>query len=168
MTPSLQYVKDRLKPLQSVIADDSYWFDGTLGAYGIPEWYAHSFRTDREKEVLGELVRDPFSSPTSMVVLTSNIQFDSPLMDRLVIKYLLVNRRLGWSLWGATSEISTTRRRLPDNSWTQHISMLDDMESGLSDFCSPPTAQTMLPQTFASPFTETTMKFPRRNSTRVK
>ena len=137
MTPSIQYVKDHLKPLQSVIADDSYWFAGTLGAYGLPEWYAHSFRTDREKEVLGELVHDPFSSPTSMVVLASNIQFASPLMDKLVIKYLLVNKKAWLEPIGVLTlqDIShSPAPPLPDNSWTQHISLLDDMEIGAIGF----------------------------------
>jgi hypothetical protein len=93
LTPSIQYVKERLKPLQSVIADRSYWFSGTLGGYGITEWYGHSFRTDREKEVLASLSDDPFPSATSAAVDSGYIHYDSPLMDKLAIKYLLVSKK---------------------------------------------------------------------------
>lgn len=128
-TPSLGYVKDNLKPLQSVIADISFFFAGTLGAYGIPEWYAHSFRTDREKEVLRELVHDPFASPTSMMINGDRIQFDSPLMDKLGIKYLLVNKGVLESKQLFTSQGLETDLAppLPGNSWRQHIYLPEDM-----------------------------------------
>ena len=123
VTPSIKYVKEHLRPLQSVIADLSYWFAGTLGAYGIPEWYAHSFRTDREKEVLSELVHDPFSSATSGFITSPNIQFNSPLMDKLAIKYLLVRNEPLWSK--KTYELPALSHDLapplPFNSWRQHI-----------------------------------------------
>ncbi|MFZ2197986.1 MAG: hypothetical protein WAV13_09660 [Thermodesulfovibrionales bacterium] len=129
LTPSIKYVKDHLQPLQSVIADYSYIFSGTLGAYGIPEWYAHAFRTDREKEVLGELVRDPFSSATSAFINGANIQFGSPLMDKLAIKYLLVNKgALGMKRLFALPELSRDPAPpLPHNSWRQHIYIPNDM-----------------------------------------
>ena len=135
-TPSINYVKERLMPLQSVIADVSYWFAGTLGAYGIPEWYAHSFRTDREKEVLANLVHDPFSSPTSMLIIGNNIQFNSPLMDILGIKYLLVNKAVFESKQlFALPEIShDLAPPLPNNSLKQHIDIPYDMAVGAIGF----------------------------------
>jgi hypothetical protein len=129
-TPSIKYVKDRLKPLQSVIADDSYWFAGTLGGYGIPEWYAHSFRTDREKEVLGTLVHDPHTSPTSMVIDGRKIQFSSPLIDKLAIKYVLVNRDIiePLTLYSMpATDASNLAPPLPFNTWKQHITISHDM-----------------------------------------
>lgn len=129
LTPSIKYVKDHLQPLQSVIADYSYIFSGTLGAYGIPEWYAHAFRTDREKEVLTRLVYDPFSSATSAFINGANIQFNSPLMDKLAIKYLLVNKgALGMKRLIALPELSRgPAPPLPHNSWKQHIFISNDM-----------------------------------------
>jgi len=129
LTPSIKYVKDHLQPLQSVIADYSFLFCGTLGAYGIPEWYAHSFRTDREKEVLSRLVYDPFSSATSAFINSANIQFNSPLMDKLVIKYLLANKgALGMKRLFALPELSRDPAPpLPHNSWKQHIYIPNDM-----------------------------------------
>ena len=94
LTPGIEYVKKHIKPLQSVIADDSYWFSGMLGAYGIAEWYAHSFRTDKEKKVLSELVHDPFGGATVALFSGGDIDLNSPLMDKLVIKYLMVNKGL--------------------------------------------------------------------------
>ncbi|MCL5022522.1 MAG: YfhO family protein [Nitrospirae bacterium] len=136
LTPSIEYVKEHLRPLQSVIADYSYWFAGTLGAYGIPEWYAHSFRTDREKEVLGELVLNPFSSPTSMFIVGSNIRFDSPWMNKLAIKYLLVNGEAlrNRALLSLPELSRDAAPPLPYNSWKQHISLPADMVVGAIGF----------------------------------
>jgi hypothetical protein len=136
LTPSIKYVKDHLQPLQSVIADTSYFFSGTLGAYGIPEWYAHSFRTDREKEVLGELVHGPFQSQTSMLIIGNNIQFGSPLMDKLAIKYLLINKGvLENKRLFALPELSHDQAPpLPQNSWKQHIYIPKDIAPGAIGF----------------------------------
>jgi hypothetical protein len=130
-TPSIQYVKDRLKPLQSVIADESFIGAGALGAYGIAEWYAHSFRTDKEKEILSNLVHDPFASETASYLYGKNIQYSSPLMDKLVIKYLLVRRNmLGPQIRFKIPEIShELAPPLPDNTWKQHLYLAqNDME----------------------------------------
>ncbi|MGC2062018.1 MAG: hypothetical protein WA610_03505 [Thermodesulfovibrionales bacterium] len=132
LTPSIKYVKERLKPLQSVLADaSSYWFAGTLGAYGIPEWYAHSFRTDREKEVLGELAYNRSKSKTTMVIDGKSIHFDSPLMDKLAIKYLLVSKDVGNARLLELPELSREPAPpLPSNSWKQHIYIPKDMDVG--------------------------------------
>ena len=136
LTPSIKYVKERLKPLQSVIADaSSYWFAGTLGAYGIPEWYAHSFRTDREKEVLGELAHNRSKSPTTMVIEGKSINFDSPLMDKLAIKYLLVNKDMGNKRLLELQELSRDPAPpLPYNTWRQHIYIPKDIIAGAIGF----------------------------------
>ena len=97
MTPSIAYVKERIQPLQTVLADNSYMISGTVGAYGLSDWFAHTFRTDREKEVLSALVKNPFSSATSAYIYTANIDINSPLMDRLAIRFLMLN----------TNELST-------------------------------------------------------------
>ncbi len=133
-TPSIAYVKEHLKPLQSVIADASYWYTGTLGAYGIPEWYAHSFRTDKEKEILNNLVHDPFPLPTSMILDGANIQFNSPLMDALAIKYVLVNKNFTkHKVRISLPELShSLAPPLPDNAWRQRINLPNDM--AIADF----------------------------------
>lgn len=136
LTPSIKYVKERLQPLQSVIADaSSYWFAGTLGAYGIPEWYAHSFRTDKEKELLVELAYNRSKSPTTMVIEGKSINFDSPLMDKLAIKYLLVNKEMGNKRLLELPELSSDPAPpLPSNSWRQHIYIPKDIIAGAIGF----------------------------------
>ena len=131
-TPSIAYVKERLKPLQSVLADaSSYWFAGTLGAYGIPEWYAHSFRTDREREVLSELAFNRSKSPNTMVIDGKSIHFDSPLMEKLGIRYLLVSKTVGNA---RLLELPALSREpappLPSNSWRQHVLVPKDIVAG--------------------------------------
>ncbi len=92
VTPSIQYVKERLKPLQSVIADNSFMISGTLGSYGIGEWYGHALRSEKEKEVLGHMVMFPFASPTSAFIDAANILYNSYLIDKMAIKYVLVDK----------------------------------------------------------------------------
>jgi hypothetical protein len=137
LTPSIQYVKEHLGPLQSVIADRSYWFAGTLGGYGITEWYGHSFRTDREKEVLASLADDPFPSATSAAVDSSYLHYDSPLMDRLVIKYLLVskeNYRDPKTVLSLPEVSPLPAPPLPANAWKQYLSAPDNVKIGALAF----------------------------------
>ena len=136
MTPSIKYIKERIRPLQSVIADTGLVLSGSLGAYGIAEWYGHSFRTDEEKEVLGRLVHDPFRSATSAFILARNIQFNSPLMDKLAVKYLLVSKgelesKQMFALPELTDDLAPP---LPGNSWRQHLSIPKDMSMGAMGF----------------------------------
>jgi hypothetical protein len=133
MTPSIAYVKERLAPLQSVIADDSYDGCGTLGAYDIPEWYAHSWRTETEKAVLSYLVRNSFVSPTAASIVGSDIQYDSTLMDKLGIKYILVNKNAQFMF--VQPELShLPAPPLPDNALRQHIHLPQDMVIGSFGF----------------------------------
>ena len=137
MTPSIRYVKERLKPLQSVIADRSYWFAGTLGGYGIPEWYGHSFRTDREKEVLASLADDPFPSATSAAVDSGYLHYESPLMDQLVIKYLLVSKdnfRDPKTVLSMPEVSPSPAPPLPGNIWKQYLSAPDNVKVGALAF----------------------------------
>jgi hypothetical protein len=133
VTPSIAHVKEQLEPLQSVIADDSYGTSGTLGAYDIPEWYAHSFRTARGKAVLERLVHHPFVTATAASIVGFDIQYDSPLMDKLGIKYVLVNKNA--KLMFAQQELShTPAPPLPDNALRQHIYLSQDMVIGSFGF----------------------------------
>jgi len=136
LTPSIRYVQEHSGPLESVIADETFINSGTLGAYGIAEWYAHSFKTDREKEVLAQLVADPFASPTAATIKANKINYFSPLMDKLVIKYLLLNKRLieHEKILDVPGTVIGLAQPLPGNSWRQHISMPGDMMIGYIGF----------------------------------
>ncbi len=135
-TPSITYVQERLGPLQSVIADASFNMSGTLGAFRIPQWHAHTFKTDREKEVLSTLVHDPFPSPTSAYVDGKNIQFDSPLMQKLAVKYVLVEKGfLDREVIIKLSEPADSQAPpLPDYTWKQHLSLPRDVTMGSLGF----------------------------------
>lgn len=127
-TPNIRYVKDHLLPLQSVIPDRSYGMGGSLGAYSIPVWYAHSFKTEAEKEILDALVQNPFPSPTSCYLEGENIQFNSPLMERLAIRYLLVNKRYFQPPRLVNPVVSNEfAPPLPGNSLSQRISFPGDV-----------------------------------------
>lgn len=91
-TPSLQFVKSNLTATQSVLADHAFFISGVLGAYGISEWYAHGFRTDMEKEVLGRLVHAPFKTPTAAVFNRDAVQLESPFFSKLGIRYLMLDK----------------------------------------------------------------------------
>jgi hypothetical protein len=89
-TPGIDYVRGNLKNLQSVVADKSFLISGTLGAYGISEWFAHGFRTDNEKDILKQIVYDPFPGPTAARFSADDIRFDNDLFSKLGIRYVLV------------------------------------------------------------------------------
>ena len=135
-TPSLDYVKGRLQPLQSVIADSSFMVSGTLGAYGIADWYAHAYRTDREKEVLSRLVIEPFASPTAAFISGGDIQFNSALMDQLAVRYLLL--RSDWNERKATISLPEFTKvaapSLARGPWRQHLSVPDAVTVGALGF----------------------------------
>ena len=89
-TPSLTFVQDRLDPLQTVLADDSYFLGGTLVPYGLPEWYADGFRFAPEPDLLSQLVHLPFATPLAAKVRASSIDLNSDLHDALGIRFLLL------------------------------------------------------------------------------
>ena len=136
LTPSIRYAKENLKPLQSAIADRSFNMAGTLGAYGIPQWFAHTFRTDKEKEILRSLVRDPFPSETSAFIDGGNILLDSPLMEKLAIKFLLIHKDVleDKAVFEPPSISPAQAPPLPGNSWRQRIRIPEDMRIGYIGF----------------------------------
>ncbi|MCK5538603.1 MAG: hypothetical protein KAI79_17390 [Bacteroidales bacterium] len=88
-TKSISYLQDNLQPFQHIIADSGYLISGTLGGYGLNDWYAHSFHTAEEKEILRKLVNKPFKTPTSAMFAFSQINLESPYMDYLGIRSIL-------------------------------------------------------------------------------
>ena len=88
-TKTISYLQENLKPFQYVIADVGYLIAGTLGGYGLNDWYAHSFHTHEEKNILNQLVKNPFKTPTSAMFPCSAINLESPYLDYLNIKSIL-------------------------------------------------------------------------------
>lgn len=92
-TPTLARVREDLGPLEGVIADRAYLVSGTLVAYGLPEWFAHTFKTPAEQEALEQLVQDPFVTPTAASFAGERIRFEEPLMNAFGIRYVLMADR---------------------------------------------------------------------------
>ena len=88
-TNTITYLQKNLKPFEHVIADNGYLISGTLGGYGLNDWYAHSFHSLAEKKILSQLVDTPFKTPTSAMFSFSQINLDSPYMDYLAIKAII-------------------------------------------------------------------------------
>lgn len=87
--PLLTKVEQNIGPFQSVIADKDFLISGTLGAYGIPEWFAHAFKSAAKKTMLEKVIDDPFISPTATLVGSNSIQLRSPVMAALGVRYVL-------------------------------------------------------------------------------
>ena len=88
-TKTISYLQKNIKPFEYIIADDGYLIAGTLGGYGLNDWYAHSFHSEKEKKILRKLVNKPFKTPTSAMFAFSQINLNSPYMDYLGIKAIL-------------------------------------------------------------------------------
>ena len=88
-TQTLSYLQKHLKSFEHVIADRGYLIAGTLGGYGLNDWFAHSFHSASEKKVLNKLVHTPFQTPTSAIFSFSQVDLNSPYMDYLAIKAII-------------------------------------------------------------------------------
>jgi hypothetical protein len=89
--PTVRYVLDHLGPDQSVLAvTDAYMLPGTLGSYGIPEWFGHAFRRPAERVALERVVREPWAPGTSARVAFDHIALQEPVLDRLGIRFILL------------------------------------------------------------------------------
>jgi hypothetical protein len=87
--PLLTRAKQGLAPFESVVADASYLVGGTLGSYGIPEWFAHGFKSVTTKALLARVADDPFTTPTATILLASKIRLDAPELRALAVRYVL-------------------------------------------------------------------------------
>jgi hypothetical protein len=90
--PTISFVKQHLGPDQSVLATtDAFMLPGTLGSYGIPEWFGHGGHRPDELRALATLVRHPWASGgTSARVAFDDVDLDAPLLDRLGIRFILL------------------------------------------------------------------------------
>jgi len=101
-TKSISYLQKEFTLFNHVLTDSGYLIAGTLGGYGLNNWFSHSFHSGKEKEILRKLVRKPFRTPTSAMFSLKQIQLDSPYMDYLGIKAILTTtfaQNLHIDLW---------------------------------------------------------------------
>jgi hypothetical protein len=90
LTPTIDYVRNNIDPLQGVLSDRGYLVSGVLSAYGLSEWFAHGFHTREEKRLLREVVDRPFVTSTAAVFLCDQIKFNEPQqLAYLAIRYAL-------------------------------------------------------------------------------
>lgn len=91
-TEVISLVRNNIQPFQSVVADRSYCMSGILGYYGLAEWFAADFISEGSKKTLWNIVEDPYQSAASASFVRSQINFDSPLIDRFGIRYFLIKQ----------------------------------------------------------------------------
>jgi len=97
-TATLAFMQAHLSPLQNVIADNGFMTAGVLGAYGMPEWFAHEMRPASEKQALQAwLVHDPFVTSTASAFHCGQIRFDGLGLDYFGVRYLLCGGASGAS-----------------------------------------------------------------------
>lgn len=125
-TPALQYMQAHVGPFDYVIADESFLVSGTLGAYGLREWFAHGFRTQALKDAMKAMVRDPFTTPTASRFAVSTIRYKSPVMDRFNVRYLALDKAM--PLHVVQPEIpanigKSALRPMPEAHWVQFFNL---------------------------------------------
>ncbi|MBW9257970.1 MAG: hypothetical protein K1562_10135 [Candidatus Thiodiazotropha sp. (ex. Lucinisca nassula)] len=92
-TPTIEYLQDNLQPMQSTIADRSYMVSGIFNNYGIPEWFAHGFKTQPERALMeSKLAPNAHRSRTAAAVYCEDIFIDSNILNLLAIKYIACHK----------------------------------------------------------------------------
>jgi hypothetical protein len=92
-TPSIRYVQEHILPGQSIIQTaDAFMDPGTLTAYGLSDWFAHTYHTNQEKAILSQIVKNPWSTPTAANFRINQINLNSNLIDALAIRYVLTTK----------------------------------------------------------------------------
>ena len=122
-TKTISYLQEHIKPFQYVIADNGYFVAGTLGAYGLNEWYSHSFHTTDEKKILTQIIDKPFKTPTAAMFRCSQIRLNSPYIDHLNIKSILCTSSLDTeiTLWDNIKRKQQPAPTLPANNLVQNF-----------------------------------------------
>jgi hypothetical protein len=88
-TPILDRVLADAGPFDSVVADRNYLVSGTLGAYGIREWFGHGFKSRATKDALSSIADRPFTTPTASALTGGQLALSSPAIRALGIRYAL-------------------------------------------------------------------------------
>ncbi|MHC2796803.1 hypothetical protein ACVINZ_005815 [Mesorhizobium jarvisii] len=90
VTPSLSYVLSKILPGQSVVADNSFHVSGFLSKYGLPELFAHGFRTDAQRKIIADILPSFQTTYTASVIQCSDINFSSRDITYAAIRFLLI------------------------------------------------------------------------------
>lgn len=129
--PLLTRAKQGLAPFESVVADASYLVGGTLGSYGIPEWFAHGFKSLTTKALLARVADDPFTTPTATILLASKIRLDAPELRALAVRYVLsdaglLEQTIVPSFRDGSQKPMVALPELGTVAWRQHVDVPGD------------------------------------------
>ena len=113
-TEAIEHVATHRGPFDHVIADNTHLVSGTLGAYGIREWFAHRFRSEALRQQLANLADDPFTTPTASVIRPTQMRLDADEMAAMNIRYLMVGAKSGLSRSVVGVRGSPPMQALPD------------------------------------------------------
>jgi len=130
-TKSISYLQKEFTLFNHVLTDSGYLIAGTLGGYGLNNWFSHSFHSGKEKEILRKLVYKPFRTPTSAMFSLPQIQLDSPYMDYLGIKAILTTtfaQNLHIDLWD-NSRPQVPSPNLPVNTLKQPFEITQEIHT---------------------------------------
>lgn len=91
LTPSISYIKNQIKPLQSVLVDESFIISGVASNYGVPELFAHGFRTAPQDVLIDKIALDHAATPTASIVKCDSINLASKALTYAAIRFMLLN-----------------------------------------------------------------------------
>lgn len=126
----ISIVQRDIKPFQSAIADNNFMISGTLGAYGVPEWFGHAFKTEALKTTLARVIDNPWATPTATTAKSASINLDIPELSALGVRYVIGDGGLYGS--GITPQLkggkatgpSVALPPLPLSRWQQSITLV--------------------------------------------
>jgi len=90
-TPATDYLRKHAGPFDYVIADDSFYISGPLGAYELREWFGHQLRTPELKAALRKMVPSHSRSHTASRFPRKAIRTGSPTLAVMNVRYLAVS-----------------------------------------------------------------------------
>jgi hypothetical protein len=89
MTHAIASAQDELQPLPSVLASNAFLFSGTVSNYGLPELFAHGFRTKAQTRALKDISPTYKSTPTASFLDCQSLNYDSPYLAYASVRLLL-------------------------------------------------------------------------------
>lgn len=88
--PALAYLREHLRPFEYVAVDNAaYLVSGTQGGAGIPDWYAHAFRSAPLHHLLADMAENPFASATATAMGIERYHWQRSLLDATAQCYAL-------------------------------------------------------------------------------
>lgn len=125
-TGAITYLQRHTGPFDYVVADKSYLISGTLGAYGLREWFAHAFRTPALMHALLSMADRPFNTATASRMDASQIRLNSPAMATYNVRFVALATGSGPYALAPSQPASPQTFPLPPmpaNHWVQQFAL---------------------------------------------